>query len=87
MSFRTRMALVMLWVTSLAVVATLARAQVLRSERLPAPQVISGNDVGFRIEARQGGIPVGKKVVRQNGQWVEVRFNSAPSIQPAGNSR
>ena len=36
-----------------------------------APTVVSGNDVGFRIERTQNGIPVGKIVVRVDGRWVD----------------
>ena len=39
------------------------------------PTVVSGNDVGFRIERTQNGIPVGRVVVRVNGTWVDT---SAP---------
>ena len=42
--------------------------------------VISGNDIGFRIERTQDGIPVGKLVVRIDGQWVDT---GAPSSLPA----
>ena len=35
------------------------------------PIVMSGNDVGFRIERTQDGIAVGKVVVRVNGVWVD----------------
>ena len=31
------------------------------------PLVVSGADVGFRIEARRGRVPVGKLVVRMDG--------------------
>jgi hypothetical protein len=34
--------------------------------------VLSGSDLGFRVEAMRGGKPVGRLVVRQNGEWVEV---------------
>jgi hypothetical protein len=36
-----------------------------------APTVVFGNDVGFRIERTQDGIPVGKVVVRIDGTWVD----------------
>jgi hypothetical protein len=36
-----------------------------------SPTVISGNDIGFRIDRRRGSTPVGTLVVRINGQWVE----------------
>jgi hypothetical protein len=34
-------------------------------------QVVSGADVGFRIERTQDGMPVGHVVVRINGRWVD----------------
>lgn len=39
------------------------------------PVVLSGNDVGFRVEAYDGTTPVGKLVVKVDGQWVETRFS------------
>jgi hypothetical protein len=35
------------------------------------PAVVSGNDVGFRIERTQDGIPIGRLVVRVDGRWVD----------------
>ena len=40
-----------------------------------APTVISGDDLGFRVETDRGGVPTGRLVVRVNGQWVEPRFS------------
>ena len=38
------------------------------------PQIISGADFGFRVDSYGAdGTPVGRIVVRQNGEWVEVR--------------
>jgi hypothetical protein len=34
--------------------------------------VVSGSDVGFRIVGRRGNTPVGRLVIRQNGEWIEV---------------
>jgi hypothetical protein len=36
-----------------------------------SPTVISGNDIGFRMERTQDGIAVGKLVVRVDGRWVD----------------
>ena len=36
-----------------------------------SPTVVSGNDVGFRIERTQDGIPIGRLVVRVDGHWVD----------------
>jgi hypothetical protein len=67
-----------LWALSLVVVSALSSsAQTQRAERpgssLPtvSPTVVSGSDVGFRIERTQDGIPVGKVVVRVDGRWVD----------------
>jgi hypothetical protein len=35
--------------------------------------VVSGNDVGFRIDNWEGDTPVGRWVIRRDGKWVEVR--------------
>lgn len=37
-----------------------------------APRVVSGSDVGFRIEGRRGDTVVGALVVRVDGEWVDV---------------
>jgi hypothetical protein len=39
------------------------------------PVVISGDDIGFRVESERSGTKVGRLVVRINGQWVEVEFS------------
>jgi hypothetical protein len=71
--------LVALWLMSLAVVgllASIATAQVTRT----TPRVVSGGDIGFRIEGRDvKGQPVGRLVVKIDGDWVPV----SDSIQPA----
>ncbi len=35
------------------------------------PTVVSGADIGFRIERTQNGIPIGRLVVRVDGRWVD----------------
>jgi hypothetical protein len=40
------------------------------------PTVLSGADIGFRVEGYRGGTPVGSLVVKLNGQWVATDFNS-----------
>jgi hypothetical protein len=37
------------------------------------PVVLSGPDIGFRIESYERGKPIGTLVVRLNGRWVEPR--------------
>jgi hypothetical protein len=68
MTVRTRVVLVVLYLASLAGVGVWAQTQ-------PQPRVISGSDLGFRVEGqRSDGTPTGRLVVRINGQWVEARF-------------
>jgi hypothetical protein len=40
------------------------------------PTVVSGNDIGFRIEGVRGDTPIGTLVIRVKGQWVETDFGS-----------
>ena len=85
MSVRTIVSLAVLWVVSLFVVASAVKAQVYEPPRaLPEPRVVSGPDFGFRIESEQGGVPVGKLVVRVNGKWIEVRVGNLPGVRPVG---
>jgi hypothetical protein len=69
MSLRARIGLVVVWVASLVAVAALAKAQV-RMNPLPSPVVLSGSDVGFRVEGLMGNTPAGTIVIRVNGKWV-----------------
>lgn len=65
--------LAILWALSLVAVSMIsAEAQRRGSELLTVqPIVVSGNDVGFRIEGTQDGVPVGRVVVRIDGRWVD----------------
>jgi hypothetical protein len=60
-----------------------------RQNMLPLDGVVlSGNDLGFRIERQRWGVPLvmGKLVVRINGEWVDARipdFAMAPVREAA----
>jgi hypothetical protein len=41
-----------------------------------APTVLSGANVGFRVEGYRGSVPVGKLVIQVDGRWVEPDFSS-----------
>jgi hypothetical protein len=42
----------------------------------PPAQIISGADIGFRVDgAGPDGKPIGRIVVRQKGEWVEVALS------------
>lgn len=64
------------WALSL-VAASVISAEAQRAARPDSevltvqPTVMSGNDVGFRIERTQDGVPVGRVVVRIDGRWVD----------------
>ncbi len=73
-----RRTLVLWWIASLLVAAGLASAVTQAQPRLPPqtrmpPMLLSGPDVGFRVEGlNRSGQPTGTLVVRMNGEWVEV---------------
>jgi hypothetical protein len=46
-----------------------------------APTIISGPDIGFRLERTQNGIAMGKIVVRIDGKWIDT--GSSPTVVPA----
>ena len=73
-----RWRLAVLWVLSLIVTGVLTASA--QGPRPPlggevmvteAPKIVSGPDIGFRIERTQNGIPLGKVVVRIDGRWVD----------------
>jgi len=64
-----RVAFVLLWLASLAVVGALASAQTTRD----SGAIISGTDIGFRPEGWKGKARTGTWMVRINGEWVEAQ--------------
>jgi len=72
--------LVMLWIVAATVWMT---AQVVAVKPVP-PRVMTGSDVGFRVEGIRGSTPVGTLVVKVNGEWVEADFEKVGtrSLQP-----
>jgi hypothetical protein len=75
--------LAILWTLSLVMVAVVSSlAQAPQSPPPPGglarpipllqlPTVISGSDVGFRVEQTRDGIQIGRVVVRIGGTWVD----------------
>lgn len=68
--------LAILWALSLVAVSVISgQAQRGRPPGLGLltvqPSIVFGNDVGFRIERTQDGVPVGRVVVRIDGRWVD----------------
>jgi hypothetical protein len=71
---------VLSWVAAALMAAT--TTFVFAQNRSSQPQVLSGADVGFRIEGTDfSGRPVGTLVVRINGNWVEV--GTSGRVHPA----
>ena len=72
MSSPTRIAVVVLWLSSLLAVGTLASGQLYGFDPLANPYVLSGGDMGFRVEGVIKDTPAGRLVIRgMDGQWVE----------------
>ena len=44
------------------------------------PMVLSGSDIGFRVEGHKGEAVVGRFVVRVNGKWRDVDAPFAPRV-------
>jgi hypothetical protein len=75
MSFRSTAALVVVWTLSMIAAAKIATAQAPEMVPSAIPIVVSGNDLGFRIDGQRGQTPVGRIVVRIDGQWVEAELS------------
>ena len=57
-----------------------ARRKLLAIQGQPGEaQVLSGNDIGFRLDGSQANGPRGTLVVRVNGKWVEAHFVMKPN--------
>ena len=62
---------IVLWVVSLVIVA--ATTAGLMQAQAREQTIVSGGDVGFRIEGKSpAGDPFGTWVIRVNGKWVPV---------------
>ena len=100
MSLRARVGLIVLCGALLMSIGAWAAAQVqVQPRTTEAPIVLSGSDIGFRVEGHkrerrtdrltgQPGsvdIAVGQLVVRINGQWVEAQLDGRGVARPATN--
>ena len=69
---RKRITLVVVWALSLIIVGAFAHAQTpAQRGNTPAPTIISGSDLGFKVARQQGNRVSGTFVVRINGEWVD----------------
>ena len=77
MGLRMRLAALVVFFVALIGLATWGRAQPAVAPRLMAsPVVLAGPDIGFRMTAAKGDVPVGQLVVRIKGEWKVVEFAS-----------
>ena len=92
MTLRKRFVVIALWAISMFAAGLWGHAQTPLPQPRPAPSplqpqptVITGNDFGFRVDARKGNTPVGRFVVRIDGRWVEIEESSSLRRLTAGN--
>ena len=65
------------WITACVISLLAVGGLVASAQRLTiSPTLVSGQDIGFRIERTVEGVPIGKLVIRVDGRWVDV---AAPS--------
>jgi hypothetical protein len=67
---------VIVWIASVASAAALSAAVSAQvwPNRADPPRILSGPDIGFRVEGIKSGnqtVAVGRLVVRMNGEWIE----------------
>jgi hypothetical protein len=55
-----------------------AAARAIDVQKVDPPIIVSGSEVGFRVEAWRGSTPLGTLVVRIDGEWVEADFAGGP---------
>ena len=78
MSRQARIVIVTLSVVSLIFTGAVVSAQ-RQMTPLGAPTVVSGRDIGFRVEGHIGNRPAGTLVIRVNGEWVVPVASSGPA--------
>jgi hypothetical protein len=72
-------------IAGLLAAAALGYAQAQPNARpLPLPVVLSGSDLGFRVEGQRGTSVVGRFVVRVNGAWIDVDARFEPKVVTRG---
>ncbi len=62
-----RLAVVLVWLLSLLLVGSLAHA---RGQMTAGPEILTGDDLGFRVARKDARRVVGHLVVRVDGRWV-----------------
>jgi hypothetical protein len=75
-----RLVFVLAWVISVTAAGALGRAAAQRSNDEPA--IVSGADIGFRIDGIDSGVRKGRLVVRVDGKWVDAEVTSRMHVRP-----
>jgi hypothetical protein len=73
MTAHRRLALFAAWILSLAIAGVWGTAYGQHSK--DTENLLSGSDIGFRIEGKTGRTIVGDLLVRVDGEWKEVSFS------------
>lgn len=68
-------------IIGMLIAAAWAGAQVVAVNPV-TPTVMTGGDVGFRVEGLRGSTPVGTLVVKVNGQWVAAEIAGSRGATP-----
>jgi hypothetical protein len=76
MSMRTRVGIIVLWVVSLAAVGLWGQTRV----PLSGSRIISGPDLGFRVDRVEGSRVTGTLMIKLDGQWMVV--GDASGVRP-----
>lgn len=69
------------WLSSLILVAVASAwvsAQAMTARPLDTPLMLTGADIGVRVEAWQGDRALGRLMVRVDGRWVELGTSNSP---------
>src|SRR5436190_11252837 len=67
-SYYKRIGFIVIWAASLVFVSEWGHTQT--ASNSGTPTIISGNDLGFRVDERIGDVVAGTLVVRMNGEWL-----------------
>ena len=78
-----RLAILVMGVALLVVVVTLGQMAAADLARPKVGDVVTGQDLGFRVTDIHGGHIKGVFVVRVQGQWTEAEEYHAPKVVPA----
>lgn len=65
---------------ALLAAAALGYAQARPRLKTIQPMILSGDDIGFRVERHKGSSVVGRFMVRIDGRWIDVDASFEPRI-------